>query len=168
MCFITFLESWQGKELLLLTTTSHTCTPTMVYAATRSTQRTRSCVRCPKLNFSVKTLQRWASKGALNVATGLWLVQARQFTLDQGLDVVKQRFDNSITGLHRCGFEVLACESFAEFAQESGDEVLTTDYMRRPHEVHVGWGGLAKLQQMEKRYGNMFRGRFGVLQIKGM
>lgn len=122
--------------------------------------KNRSRGSLSKAEFSLKTLSRWASKGALNVVTGLWFVQAQQSTLEQGLDVVKQRFDKAIAGLHRCGlrgFEALACESFAEFAQKSGDQVLATDYMRRAHEVYAGWGALAKLQQMEKRYASMFQ-----------
>jgi len=113
-----------------------------------------------KGQYALDMLCAWGSKGALNVATGLWLVQAQKAAVDQDMDSVKTLFDKAISGLRRCGlrsFEALACESFAEFALEKCDNLLGMDYMQRAHLLYAEWGALAKVRQIETNHSKLFR-----------
>ena len=58
---------------------------------------------------------------------------------------MKALFDKAIVGLHRCGLRNLAglaCQCFAEYALEKGDQEYASDYMKRAQEAYTGKLGL--------------------------
>lgn len=114
-----------------------------------------------KARFAIKLLKRWVSKGALNVATSLWFVEAQRAAVDQDFDAVKILFDKTILGLHRCGFrslEALACENFAIFASSQGDEEQATIYMQQAHRLYTEFEALAKVEQLESHHSSLIEG----------
>jgi hypothetical protein len=108
---------------------------------------------------ALKFLELWVSKGAINVVTGLWLVEAYRATLDQDLVTVKKMFDRAIVGLHRSGLrnlQALAYEGFATYClDKQGDVELTKGYMKEALRLYSEWGAAAKVEWLEQTYGTL-------------
>jgi hypothetical protein len=125
--------------------------------ARRGTMRVRAVLDRAKAAF--KFLELWVSKGALNVVTGLWLVEAYRAAVDQNLGTVKKMFDRAIVGLHRSGFrnlEALAYEGFATHClDKQGDVELTKGYMKEAHRLYGEWGAVAKVKWLEQTHGTL-------------
>jgi hypothetical protein len=117
--------------------------------------KNRSVLR--KAKFAMKQLRLWAGKGALNVVTGLWFVEAQQQVADgTDIDTVKTLFDKTIAGLHRSGLrslEALAWESFAQYAIAKGREVWAIYYLQQARALYNEFGALAKIRQLDRDQG---------------
>lgn len=113
-----------------------------------------------KAGKATKAIQNRVKNGAINLAAGLWFIDAQKAAMTEPFGVVKEAFMKAIAALHRCGLrnlEGLACRCFAEFALEHGDVDYASDYMKRAYQAYQGWGARAVLSTLETKHGSLLK-----------
>lgn len=171
ICYI-YLGCWeQASDVLrvvlnydncarLLTSHYSTCFSTIYGAITwyKVLAKKRDKKLMAKAGKAMAAIKNRVKNGAINLAPGLWFIEAQKAAIDKPMQVVKKTFDQAIVGLHRCGLrnlEALACQCFAEFALEKGDLEHASDYMKRAYEAYVGWGAGAVVSSLESKHGSL-------------
>ncbi|GKY99764.1 hypothetical protein MPSEU_000930300 [Mayamaea pseudoterrestris] len=108
-------------------------------------------------NACRKVLERFVSKGCVNVTASFWLVEAQHLAVTNGkLPDVKEGFEKAIIALHRSGLrhlEAVACELLALHALAADDEELASDYIQRSYTLYRDWEAGAVLQRLSNAHG---------------
>jgi class 3 adenylate cyclase len=104
------------------------------------------------LDRCLSGLRGVAEQGAMNYQHKLDLIEAELARLDGRVADALQAFDRAIEGAAANGYmqeEALACERAGRFSLGLGLERIARSYLHLARDAWLGWGAIAKVQQIE-------------------
>lgn len=113
-----------------------------------------------KVSSNQKRMKKWADRAPMNYLNKYDLVVAEQAKVLGKNAVAREYYDRAIEGAKKNGFiheEAIAYERGAEFYFAIGREEIGRLYMKNAHYAYQRWGAVAKVEDLEAEYPELFR-----------